>query len=132
MRTNCGVVAVRVDGVGGAGADASVQGQSLRQVSRVEPVRAGPADENAPKRSLFRDGRSDSELLSDAVERLERTALVFDYNLRFRIHEDTHRVIVQVLDRESGEVINEIPPEKLLDLIAEIWRLVGLLVDEKV
>lgn len=70
--------------------------------------------------------------LEEAAERLTRAVRAFDYKLHFKIHEDTKRVMVQVIDEESGEVVNEVPPEKILNLVAEIWRLVGLLVDEKV
>jgi len=75
---------------------------------------------------------SPREKLERAAEKLTQAARVFDYRLRFKIHEDTKRIIVQVIDEKSGEVLNEVPPEKILNLVAEIWRLVGLLVDERV
>jgi flagellar protein FlaG len=36
-----------------------------------------------------------------------------------------------VINRQTHEVIKEIPPEQLLDMIARIWEMIGLLVDEK-
>jgi len=38
--------------------------------------------------------------------------------------------MVKVVDDETKEVIKEIPPEKLLDLVATIWQIVGLFVDK--
>jgi flagellar protein FlaG len=38
---------------------------------------------------------------------------------------------VQVIDRETEEVVREIPPESLLDFNASILRQAGLLVNEK-
>jgi flagellar protein FlaG len=38
--------------------------------------------------------------------------------------------MVKVIDDETKEVIKEIPPEKLLDLVATIWQIVGLFVDK--
>jgi len=35
------------------------------------------------------------------------------------------------VDKKSKEVIKEYPPEKTLDMIAKVWELAGLLVDEK-
>ncbi|MDI6906157.1 MAG: flagellar protein FlaG [Thermoanaerobacterales bacterium] len=75
---------------------------------------------------------SANEELSPALEKLAKTAPVFDCRFHFRIHEATKRVMVQVIDQETGEVLNEIPPEKILDLVAQIQELVGLLVDKKV
>ena len=34
-------------------------------------------------------------------------------------------------EKETKEVIKELPPEKTLDMIAKAWELAGLLVDEK-
>ncbi len=75
---------------------------------------------------------STREKLEGAAEKLSQAARVFDYSVHFKIHEDTKRIIVQVIDEKSGKILNEVPPEKILNLLAEIWRLVGLLVDEKV
>ncbi|MFZ4451038.1 flagellar protein FlaG [Salibacterium aidingense] len=53
-------------------------------------------------------------------------------NLKFNVHDKLNRVYVQVLNRDTDEVIREIPPEKFLDMKAAILEQVGLLVDEKV
>ena len=49
----------------------------------------------------------------------------------FGIHEKTNRVTIKLVDKETKEVIKELPPEKTLDMIAKAWELAGLLVDEK-
>ena len=49
----------------------------------------------------------------------------------FGIHEDTNRVTIKIVDRETKEVIKEYPPEKTLDMIAKVWEMAGILVDEK-
>jgi len=40
--------------------------------------------------------------------------------------------MIKVINSETDEVIREIPPEKILDLIAKLWELAGIIVDEKV
>ena len=49
----------------------------------------------------------------------------------FGIHEKTDRVTIKIVDKETKEVIKELPPEKTLDMIAKVWEIAGLLVDEK-
>ena len=49
----------------------------------------------------------------------------------FGIHEKTNRVTIKIVDKKSKEVIKEYPPEKTLDMIAKVWEMAGLLVDEK-
>ena len=50
---------------------------------------------------------------------------------QFGIHEATNRVTIKIVDKETKEVIKELPPEKTLDMIAKAWELAGILVDEK-
>ena len=49
----------------------------------------------------------------------------------FGIHEETNRVMIKIMDKDTKEVIKEFPPEKTLDMIAKIWEMAGILVDEK-
>ena len=49
----------------------------------------------------------------------------------FGIHEGTNRIMIKIVDKETKEVIKEYPPEKTLDMIAKVWEMAGILVDEK-
>lgn len=50
---------------------------------------------------------------------------------KFGIHEKTNRIVIKLVDRETQEVIKEIPPEKTLELLAKRMELAGVLVDER-
>ena len=52
-------------------------------------------------------------------------------DLQFSIHGKTNTISVKIKDRETGEVIREIPPEKMLDFVAKLWEMAGILVDER-
>ncbi len=49
----------------------------------------------------------------------------------FGIHEATNRVTIKIVDKNTKDVIKELPAEKTLDLIAKAWEMAGILVDEK-
>lgn len=49
----------------------------------------------------------------------------------FGIHEDTNRVTIKLVDKNTKEVIKELPPEKTLDMIAKVWEMAGILIDER-
>ena len=49
----------------------------------------------------------------------------------FGIHEATNRVTIKIVDKDTKDVIKELPAEKTLDLIAKAWEMAGILVDEK-
>lgn len=52
-------------------------------------------------------------------------------SLDFSIHKETKQIMVKVLNKDTGEVIREIPPEKTLDLVAKMWEMAGIFVDER-
>ncbi|WP_405130891.1 flagellar protein FlaG [Paenibacillus sp. FSL H8-0317] len=66
--------------------------------------------------------------IENAVKSLQGPQTTLDIS----IHEKTHEIMVKVLNRDTGELIREIPPEKTLDLVAKMMELAGILVDEKV
>lgn len=49
----------------------------------------------------------------------------------FGIHDKTNRVTIKIVDKTTKEVIKEYPPEQTLDMIAKVWEIAGILVDEK-
>ena len=49
----------------------------------------------------------------------------------FGIHEGTNRVTIKIVDKGTKELIKELPPEKTLDMIAKVWEMAGILIDEK-
>ncbi|MBH1942466.1 flagellar protein FlaG [Mobilitalea sibirica] len=51
--------------------------------------------------------------------------------IEFQYHEDINRVSIKIFDKETDEVIREIPPEEALEMVEKMWELAGLLVDEK-
>jgi len=65
------------------------------------------------------------EHANSSVKKMSKTACEFTY------HEDTKRVSIKVVDSDTKEVIREIPSEETLELIAKLWDLSGMLVDEK-
>ena len=70
-----------------------------------------------------------TESIRKAVENINKN--LKNSEAIFGIHEKTNRVTIKLVDKETKEVIKELPPEKTLDMIAKAWELAGLLVDEK-
>lgn len=69
------------------------------------------------------------EQLKKAVDELNKKAN--NSEAIFGIHEGTNRVTIKLVDKDTKEVIKELPPEKTLDMIAKVWEMAGILVDEK-
>ncbi|WP_340018630.1 flagellar protein FlaG [Paenibacillus sp. FSL H3-0457] len=73
-----------------------------------------------------------NEQLVKTIERAIKSLEGPQTSLEISVHEKTHDIMVKVLNRETGELIREIPPEKTLDLVAKMMEIAGILIDEKI
>lgn len=71
-----------------------------------------------------------NEQLKRAVEQLNKSMMAHSEAV-FGMHEETNRVTIKIVDKDTKEVIREFPPEKTLDMIAKVWEMAGLLIDER-
>lgn len=49
----------------------------------------------------------------------------------FGIYEPMNRITIKIKDKETGEVLREVPSEKMLKMFTKACELAGILVDEK-
>lgn len=54
--------------------------------------------------------------LEKAVDTLNKKAEETNYDVRFAIYKDTNRVIVEVVDKTTKEVISTFPPKQILEM----------------
>lgn len=137
---------MRIEGPGTASDVSTAKIEPVRPVSvdmiREKRVLEKTEDENRLKVSKEADGEKatrEPESLDRAVDIANKAMEISGYNLQFRIHKESGRVQVKVVDAETQEVIREIPPEQMLRLSASIMemlenfhKMVGLMVDELV
>lgn len=84
------------------------------------------------------DSNQDNEQKDKRDNQLKSAIDVANNKLRFtktkcefKYYEDVNRVAIKVIDRETEEVIREIPPEETIELVQRLWELAGIIVDEK-
>jgi len=73
----------------------------------------------------------DEALWIEMIEKANKAIIGATCRFEYSIHEGTKEIMVKVINKETQEVIREIPPEKILDMVAKMWELVGILVDER-
>jgi flagellar protein FlaG len=66
-----------------------------------------------------------------ATERLNRLVGIINKQYKFSISERSRRVSVKIVDRATGEVIDEIPPKRVLDMLDSFTDMVGITVDKQ-
>jgi flagellar protein FlaG len=71
------------------------------------------------------------EQLRDISTSLNEDKVIRSKNLKFSVDEITNRFLVTVSDKETGEIIKQIPPEVILKVAHNLEALKGLLFDDK-
>lgn len=102
--------------------------QSNLLVNRPQPSREPAALQEQAEKP--RTEWSKGELLA-AIEQANRALQNSNRQFDFTVHEETNIIMVRVINSDTGELIKEIPPEKILNLIANLWELAGIVVDER-
>ncbi|MCU0572568.1 MAG: flagellar protein FlaG [Syntrophobacteraceae bacterium] len=82
-----------------------------------------PQDGNAP--------HGESGKTIRLVEEVQDYLDNLNIQLSFEIHEKTGEMVVQVMNRETGDLIRQLPPEELLDLKDKLSELRGVLFHQK-
>ena len=67
----------------------------------------------------------------DAVQRVQDYVQTIERDLQFSIDEDSGRTIIKVIDPETDEVVRQIPPEELLNILQSLESGNGGLVKAK-
>lgn len=101
-----------------AAADSQRQDASTTPANAVAPVTNAQATE--------------TELdVVDAVQRVQDYVQTIERDLHFSIDEDSGRTIIKVIDPATDEVVRQIPPEELLDILHSLENGSGGLVEAK-
>ncbi len=98
------------------------------------PMAVKPVAQNENGQIQSENGKqpTDDEVKAAINQANKRAKSVFGHaNAEFSYHEATKRISVKIVDKDTNEVIREIPPEKTLDMISKMWELAGIVVDEK-
>jgi flagellar protein FlaG len=83
-------------------------------------------EENAEKPVKEPDSSHVKELLSDVRNRLNNV------ELHFSVHEPSGKIVVTVTEKSSGKVIREIPSSEILQIVAKMDEMVGVIFDKNV
>ena len=87
-----------------------------------------------PKNNINVDsenGSTDIKDLKSAVNFSNKVLFKNNTHLKFEVHKVTKDIMVKIIDDETGDVLKEIPPEKILDMVAKLWEIAGIFVDER-
>ena len=96
-----------------------------------QPVAEATTKAAEPSRSKREEGIQDSKSLRLMLGIAQEYFQIRDLGLQFSVDEGTDRIKVTVFEKETGEVIREVPSQQLLDMVAKIDEMMGMLFDHK-
>lgn len=99
----------------------------IKAVEITPPAKSDTSSDD--QKDKGREGEASREAIKKAVNDINKHANGTE--AIFGIHDKTNRVTIKIVDKDSREVIKEIPAEETLDLIAKAWEMAGIMVDEK-
>lgn len=100
---------------------------------QAEEEKAGSEGNGSEQQQEKRDPQTPEtpEHLKKMIAEMNRKINNSNEEAVFGVHEKTNRIMIKILNKDTKEVIKEFPPEKTLDMIASIWEMAGILVDER-
>lgn len=116
--------------------DMAAQVAAAAQFDAAQSAR-WPAEPLAKRPSLtaeMPEARSEEptrEALEDAIEQLNRAISLLNHRLNFSVDESTGRLMAEIVNAETNEIIRKVPPERVLEFVRRFREFLGLLFDEQ-
>ncbi|MBU5483073.1 flagellar protein FlaG [Clostridium sp. MSJ-11] len=70
--------------------------------------------------------------LKKAVDTLNKTFNDKSTYLEYEVYGKTNNIIVRIMDKNTKEIVKEIPPKKIIDMVDKLCELAGVFMDERV
>lgn len=103
---------------------------SIKEPVIIKKVDESDKNASAKNNDQKQERQPSDNTIKQAIKEMNRK-LNNNTIAEFGIHEGTNRVTIKIKDKDTDEVIREVPAEKTLDLIQKAWEMAGILVDEK-
>ncbi len=81
---------------------------------------------------LSEEGKKNyQEKVGKAVDKLNKIIEDEDVYAKYEVHEKLNQIMVKLIDRNTNEVLLEVPSKKILDMVAKMCEMAGILLDKR-
>lgn len=102
----------------------TLQPANIAVQGKILPGIKGNAEEKKPVEL--------SQIAEVAMDLQNKMQVLHNVDLNFSVHEASGKIMVTVVNEDTGEVIREIPSRELLELATKLEEAIGLIFDKKV
>ncbi len=85
-----------------------------------------------PEQAELRFVEDNKKSLGEAVVQANKTLETYNTELQFSIHKESGEVMVKVINSIDNTVVREIPPERVLDFVADVKKMLGFILDKSI
>jgi flagellar protein FlaG len=89
--------------------------------------RQAPAAEAKPAETT----EASAEQIQSAINKIQQSVPLAQQNMQFSVDDETGKTVVSITDKDSGELIRQVPSEELMEIAKNIGRMQGLLVNNQ-
>jgi flagellar protein FlaG len=111
--------------------DATASARTVQTAQAVQAAQTRSETQSTQTNDPFARNPMDSGGLQAAVEKMQKFVSMAASDIKFSVDEDSGVTVVKVIDRETKDVIRQIPSEEMLDLAQALDKLQGLLIKQK-
>ncbi|MCM0650462.1 flagellar protein FlaG [Clostridium swellfunianum] len=105
--------------------------KSVDKSSQTSSVRASEKVNVDDNKNIGSKEISDKEL-RNAVDKLNKFLEDSKTHAEYQYHDKLKNdLMIKIVDDKTGEVIHEVPPKKILDMVAKMLEMVGVLIDKR-
>lgn len=117
-------------------ADAS--GNSVKVVNDTQKIADTQTNDNNDKnkQNIEQDAANENRkvaksTIDSTISETNSKIKMSNTQLKYHIDDETQRISIKIIDKDTDKVIREVPPEETLEAIKKIWEIAGIIVDEK-
>ena len=90
------------------------------------------AAENANKQTVSTGDGQGQKTIDQLIEAYDKQFQQYNRRLSFSYDEQSQQTVIQVLNRDTGELIRQIPAEEMLKTKTKVASIMGLIVDTQI
>ena len=94
-------------------------------------IKAPQVSKVSENNNSFGEKENNEIEVKNAVSKINKVLEGEGSHLQYEKHDVLNQMIIRVIDNKTNEVINEIPSKKILDMVAKMCEMAGVLVDKK-
>lgn len=113
------------------GAHSLHQSQIVKKVENTNSATAVQHGSPSASISISEIHQAQEEAISELQKAMEAIQGP-QKTLQISVHDKTQAIVIKVLNKETGDLIREVPSEKLLDIVSNMMEVAGIIIDKRV